>query len=204
MNRTILIYLGITFTVIASSIGLVFAPDFQLAMLQPYEDEAGNMWPVEPYGDAVKGREVYQDLGCIYCHSQQVRDEDFGADIDRGWGLRRSVARDYIYDSPHLMGTMRTGPDLHNIAMRQPDDNWHYQHLYRPTLTSPGSNMAPYRFLFQRVRVEPGADPPRDHVRMPEDELPADVYLVPTDRARHLIAYLKSLEHSYDLPEAHQ
>jgi cytochrome c oxidase cbb3-type subunit 2 len=49
-----------------------------------------------------------------------VRSSAFGADIARNWGQRRSVARDYIFDRPHLMGTMRTGPDLANIGARQP------------------------------------------------------------------------------------
>jgi cytochrome c oxidase cbb3-type subunit 2 len=152
---------------------------------------------------------VYIDLGCLYCHSQQVRPEGFGADIDRGWGDRRSVARDYMFDAPPLLGTMRTGPDLASIAVRQPSREWHYLHLYEPTLTSPGSNMAPFPFLFERfdpeeLRVGEGRDePPDDAVRVPgpdgTDE--GGYWIVPTDRARALVDYLLSLDQSYDVPE---
>lgn len=73
---------------------------------------------------------VYQHNGCMYCHTQQVRSEKFGdwwdangehktgADIKRSYGLRRTVSRDYIYDNPTMLGTMRTGPDLANIGVQ--------------------------------------------------------------------------------------
>lgn len=202
MNRTFSLYIGIVLAVIASSMGLVFIPDIQLSGLQPHADEMGNTHPTEYFGAALKGREVYRDLGCIYCHSQQVRPEGFGADIERGWGMRRSVARDYIYDSPHLLGTMRTGPDLFNIGARQPDPNWHYQHLYDPDITSPGSNMPKFPFLFEKRTLEAGEDPPEDAVRMPEGWLEPNEYIVPSDRGVNLVAYLLSMKHNYSLPEA--
>jgi cytochrome c oxidase cbb3-type subunit 2 len=202
MNRTWLIYAGIVLTVIFSSLGLVFLPDVQLLALEPHEVQPGMMRPLEPAGMIRQGRHVFIDLGCIYCHSQQVRPEGFGGDLDRGWGMRRSVARDYIYDRPHLLGTMRTGPDLANIGARQPDDNWHHQHLYDPRLTSAGSVMPPFEFLYELRSLEAGAQAPRDAVRMPEGSIPQGHALAPTDRARHLVAYLKSLDHSYALPEA--
>ncbi len=201
MNRTLLIYIGIIATVIISSVGLVFVPDAQLFALEPVRLESGEQRPLAPAGAIAMGREVYMDLGCIYCHSQQVRPEGFGSDLERGWGSRRSVPRDYIHDRPHLLGTMRTGPDLHNIGLRQPSEDWHYRHFYEPTLTSPGSTMPPHRFLFRRVRIEPGAQPPLDAIEMPEGYLAANEYLVPTDRARHLVAYLLNLNFSYDEPE---
>jgi cytochrome c oxidase cbb3-type subunit 2 len=161
----------------------------------------GNLRPIELWGSAAEGRKVYIDLGCIYCHSQQVRPEGFGADIERGWGSRRTVAVDYIYDSPHLLGTMRTGPDLLNIGARQPDENWHYQHLYDPNITSQGSNMAPLPFLFEKHVVEaPGALAPANAVRMPEGYLPDGHYIVPTQRGKDLVAYLKTLDRGYDVP----
>ena len=125
MNRTFLLLAGILATVFASFAGLVLTPNWQMSSLRPYVDEnTGVAHPVQYFGDNLKGRDVYVDLGCMYCHSQQVRSGKFGADIDRGWGTRRSVARDYIFDNPHLMGTMRTGPDLHNIGARQTSSNW--------------------------------------------------------------------------------
>jgi hypothetical protein len=38
--------------------------------------------------------------------------EFFGADLARGWGRRRTVARDYLRDQPVMLGTVRFGPDL--------------------------------------------------------------------------------------------
>jgi hypothetical protein len=32
-----------------------------------------------------------------------------GADISRGWGVRRSVAADFLYDSPVQLGSQRAG-----------------------------------------------------------------------------------------------
>lgn len=203
MTRTMALYFGIILTVIASSFGLVLLPDSQLFLLQPYRDETtGNVYPVQRGRDAHMGRKVYVANGCIYCHSQQVRPEGFGADIERGWGSRRSVARDYIYDSPHLLGTMRTGPDLMNIGLRQPDTNWHYQHLYEPRLTSPGSTMPAFPFLFKLVKREAGRPAPADAVRMPEGKLPKGMDLVPTQQGKELVAYLKSMNYDYPLPEA--
>jgi cytochrome c oxidase cbb3-type subunit 2 len=133
MNRAWMLALGVFATILASMAGLVLVPDRQLRATQPVKDEDRDITlPAGYFGDIEEGRRVYIDLGCMYCHTQQVRPEGFGADIERGWGVRRSVARDYIYDEPPLMGTMRTGPDLFNIGARQPSAQWHYLHLYQP------------------------------------------------------------------------
>ena len=55
-----------------------------------------------------------------------------GADIARGWGLRQSVAADYLYDAPVQLGSLRAGPDLTIIGARHPDLDWQLQHLYAP------------------------------------------------------------------------
>jgi cytochrome c oxidase cbb3-type subunit 2 len=84
---------------------------------------------LKPYTSAeLRGREVYIANGCVYCHSQQPRAKAFAPDFSRGWG-RATVAGDYAYDQPHLLGTMRTGPDLMNIGVRQPSEQWHLGHL---------------------------------------------------------------------------
>ena len=42
---------------------------------------------LEPYSEqALRGRDVYISLGCVYCHSQQPRDPSLGPDGQRGWG----------------------------------------------------------------------------------------------------------------------
>ena len=55
-----------------------------------------------------------------------------GADIARGWGLRQSVAEDFLYDDPVQLGSLRAGPDLANVGARLPDLNWQLVHLYAP------------------------------------------------------------------------
>lgn len=202
MNRVWLLALGVFATLLASMTGLVLLPDNQLRPTPPVKDEDRDITlPVGYYGDIEEGRRVYMDLGCIYCHTQQVRPEGFGADLERGWGMRRSVARDYIYDEPPLMGTMRTGPDLMNIGARQPSAEWHYLHLYNPQITSPGSIMPPHGFLFELRHSANGL--PEDAVRLP-DAFSKDgpAWIVPNGRARRLVAYLLSLDHNYEVPEA--
>ena len=104
---------------------------------------------LKPYDDAqLRGREVYIANGCVYCHTQQPRPKGFAPDFDRGWG-RATVAGDYAYDAPHLLGTMRTGPDLMNIGARQPSEQWHLGHLYQPRAYVPGSIMPSYPYLFE-------------------------------------------------------
>ena len=71
---------------------------------------------------ADRGRKVYVANGCVYCHSQQVRADYAGSDIERKWGIRRSAPRDYIFDRPVLLGVSRMGPDLANVGKRLPAD----------------------------------------------------------------------------------
>jgi cytochrome c oxidase cbb3-type subunit 2 len=199
MNRTLLVALGVIATVISSFVGLVMLPQAQLAALGPLTMDDGTVYPVEPFGAIEKGRDVYIDLGCIYCHSQQVRPEGFGADIERGWGQRHTVPRDYLYADPILLGSMRTGPDLANIAARQPSADWHYLHLYDPEITSPGSIMPRFPFLFDRVPRD-FPEPP-NALDLPPSHAEPDHWVVPNERGRHLVAYLLSLDRNHPVPE---
>jgi cbb3-type cytochrome oxidase cytochrome c subunit len=115
-----------------------------------------------------------------------------GPDIARGWGRARSVAVDYLYDYPVLLGTQRIGPDLANTGLRLPSAAWHLLHLYHPRTTVPGSVMPPHPFLFeQRPR---GAAPAPEALKLPAPYAPGGgVDVVPTDEARALVAYLLSL-----------
>ena len=67
-------------------------------------------------GMVVRGARVYAANGCVYCHSQQVRPEYGGSDIERHWGERRSAPRDYIFEPIVFLGKMRIGPDLANVG----------------------------------------------------------------------------------------
>lgn len=134
-----------------------------------------------------RGREVYIEYGCLNCHSQQVRDPSVGADESFGWG-RASLPSDYIYDSPHLMGTSRTGPDLSNIGSRQASEEWHHLHLYNPRLLVPWSTMPPFPFLYDTVE---GEKPSEDAIQIPMGQ---DRWAVPSEDAEALVAYLASLK----------
>jgi cbb3-type cytochrome oxidase cytochrome c subunit len=114
-----------------------------------------------------------------------------GPDIARGWGKRRTVAEDFLYDSPVMPGSQRIGPDLANVGARMPDANWHLLHLYNPKIV-PGSPMPPYRFLFEKRRIE--RVPAPDALVLTGELAPEPGYeIVPRPEARALASYLTSL-----------
>jgi cytochrome c oxidase cbb3-type subunit 2 len=155
---------------------------------------------LKPYtAQQLRGRAVYVSNGCIYCHSQQPRDPAQAPDESRGWG-RPSVAADYVYDRPHLLGTSRTGPDLFNIGARQPSEDWHLGHLYQPRAYTQGSIMPAFRFLFA-VHQGPPA-PGEKIINLPPQYARADETVVATQEARDLVAYLLSLDHTYPILSA--
>ncbi|GAB5550121.1 MAG: cbb3-type cytochrome c oxidase subunit II [Sandaracinaceae bacterium] len=187
ITRASLIFLGALAAILMSFTALAVLPSAQLATIEPTPGTE------EYYGPTKKGREVYVREGCVYCHSQQVRPPDFGADIERGWGSRGSLPGDYVYDEPHVLGTMRTGPDLHDIASRQPSADWHHAHLYNPRSVSPGSVMAPYPWLYRVVEVR--GDGPENAVPLPPEYAPGEgLAVVPTEEAEALYAYLMTLK----------
>jgi len=149
---------------------------------------------LKPYGSAeLRGRAVYIANGCVYCHSQQPRAKGFAPDFARGWG-RATVAGDYAYDQPQLLGTMRTGPDLMNIGVRQPSEQWHLGHLYQPRAFVPGSIMPSYPFLFEaKAQAEKGDV----IVNLPALAAPAGRVVVARPEAIDLVRYLQSLDRSY-------
>jgi cytochrome c oxidase cbb3-type subunit II len=142
----------------------------------------------------LEGRQVYIASGCVYCHSQQPRDIKQAPDASRGWG-RASVAADYAYDTPHLLGTMRTGPDLLNIGARQPSKDWHLGHLYAPRAYSPGSIMPAYPYMFE-VRKGP-AQPGEAVVNLPPGAAVTGQVVVAKAEALALVSYLLSLDRTY-------
>ena len=130
MNNGPLLFLGFFLAIAFSWTGIVvtnLVQQTQAGGTQPYFDPASeSVVPMPMSGSARQGQLVYQDLGCVYCHSQQVRNSlsrDPAAespDVARGWGSRGNVARDYIFDGRLFLGTMRTGPDLRNVGQRLP------------------------------------------------------------------------------------
>ena len=166
---------------------LVVMPYIQVRDIKPLPG-------LKPYTSAqLRGREVYIANGCAYCHTQQPRDRNFGPDAERGWG-RASVPADYVFDRPHLLGSMRTGPDLFNIGVRQPSQDWHLGHLYQPRAYVPGSIMPSYPYLFY---VKAAAEEGEQVLTLPPGYGPVGKVVVPTPDALDLVKYLQGLNHTY-------
>jgi cbb3-type cytochrome c oxidase subunit I len=124
-----------------------------------------------------RGRRIYAREGCAYCHTQQVRylQEDI-----RRYGAP-TLAWETQFDSPHLWGTRRVGPDLSREGGARSND-WQYAHLFAPRSILPQTIMPSYGALFDGS---------------PERPLP---------EARDLVAYLQSLGRARALawPEGEQ
>ncbi|HVK85060.1 MAG TPA: cbb3-type cytochrome c oxidase subunit II [Kofleriaceae bacterium] len=187
MTRIALLLVGAVAILVFAIVILVIVPATSLEDITPSAK-------LKPYaGTVALGRLIYVREGCVYCHSQQVRDPAFTNDERRGWG-RPSVMSDYAYDKPHLLGTMRTGPDLLNVATRLPDRKWHLIHLYQPRLVAPWSVMPSFRYLFV---VKDRADPLDEVVTLPSGQAPAGKLVVATAEASALVDYLLSLDRSF-------
>ena len=115
-----------------------------------------------------------------------------GPDIARGWGKRRSVAEDFLFDQPVMLGSQRIGPDLADVGSRLPDTHWHLLHFYNPRILVKDSVMPPYRFLFEKRKI--GREPSPDALKLAVKFAPEPgCEIVPTDEGRQLVAYLLSL-----------
>lgn len=201
MIRVGLLLLGALTAVIFATFILVIIPRFGLPVapsfvpLKPYISSES---PLKPYSAIEeRGRGVYIANGCVYCHSQQIRDPIFSNDVNRGWG-RPSYPSDYLYDSPALLGTMRTGPDLANVGVRLPDPSWHLVHLYQPRALISWSIMPAFPFLFE---VKDVANPGDEVVKVPDGFAPTGKVVVATEDAKALVAYLLSLKRDFPPPE---
>ncbi|MGV8994304.1 MAG: cytochrome-c oxidase, cbb3-type subunit I [Flavobacterium sp.] len=107
---------------------------------------------VKPYTPLeLEGRDIYIREGCVGCHSQQVR--PFRSEVER-YGPQ-SKAGEYVYDHPFLWGSKRTGPDLMRVGQKY-NDNWHFNHMWDPQSTSPGSIMPGYKWLYANKQMNYG------------------------------------------------
>ncbi len=216
MNHGPFIFLAAFVTMAVSWCGMILVPQLQLGRQMPVAQAMPNPdYPVARPGLAQQGLQVYRSLGCAECHTQQVRPES--ADTYRGWGKRRTVAQDFLYDQPVLVGALRLGPDLANLATRDSLDfavPWKfattnhlaeleqllYRHLYNPRATAPGSTMPSYRYLFDELPLKAG------EARLPNAVDIAGAapgrQIVPKREAQALVAYLLSLRADISLFEA--
>jgi cytochrome c oxidase cbb3-type subunit II len=201
MKNGPLFVVGLFAALTVSWAGMVLGTQAQLGKLTPYFDEnEGQSFPQRTSGIATQGQLVYNDLGCAACHTQQVRRPGFGSDQARGWGERQSVARDYIFQIRPQLGSFRHGPDLTNLAVRKPntpDAASLMKLLYTGEPMHP-----PYRFLFDTQKIV-GERSDRA-LTFAGRFAPASGYeIIPSRRAEALVAYLLSLNASYEYPEAH-
>mgnify|MGYP003146940118 FL=1 len=126
-------------TTLAILVGTVveFAPVFLIG------GAVAPMTTLAPYTPLeLAGRDIYIAEGCNNCHSQQVRPFQHEA-------LRygpASTAAEGAYETPHLWGSKRTGPDVARLGGKYPH-LWHVRHMENPRSTSPQSIMPPYPHL---------------------------------------------------------
>lgn len=152
--------------------------------------------------EAIRGKALYVGLGCVACHTQQVRN----LDMDKIWGQRPSMAADYAgmdrmdiwRNTATLMGTERTGPDLTDLGNRQPSVEWNLVHLYNPRIVVKESIMPAYPYLFELKDNVADGDV---QVNIPKAYAPTDGRkVIASQDALQLLAYLRSLKQA-SLPE---
>jgi cytochrome c oxidase cbb3-type subunit 2 len=200
MRNGLIFFVGLFAALALSWAGVVLWPNHQLGLLAPLFDEnESKAFPQRTPGIGAQGRLVYEDLGCAVCHTQQVRRPGFGSDKERGWGDHQSVARDYIYDTRVQLGESRLGPDLANVGGRKTP--YDAEDLYKLLYAGVGT-MPSYKFLFEEREVA-GRQPSDYALSLHGNLAPAaGIEIVPTPRARALVAYLLSLNHAHEYPEA--
>lgn len=82
MNNGAVLFFGILVTLATSFWGLILAPQLQFGRQQPRVIEAtGEIYPAPRPGLAERGADVYRSLGCVECHSQQVRQTGVSFDV---------------------------------------------------------------------------------------------------------------------------
>lgn len=129
-----IIIFGTAAVVVAAALAHVMWPSLMM------HDHPSEQWrsstPLE-----IKGRQVYISNGCLYCHSQYIRPQDWGIGAER-------IAKqgDYHKQQPQLLGSERTGPDLSQEGGEHTND-WHLAHFTDPRFTRPRSLMP--RFAFE-------------------------------------------------------
>jgi cytochrome c oxidase cbb3-type subunit 2 len=205
MNSGATLFLGLFVSMACSFLAFVLGPQLQIGNLAQTDtvvtgDASPQTYPIGQPGDAHQGAEIYRANGCTACHTQMVRPWSLGPDIQHGWGVRRSVAEDYLFEQPVLLGTQRIGPDLANFGRRS-DLNGILFRLYDPRLITPRSLVPSYRFLFEQHAIQGAASP--DALVLPAQIAPPAGYeVLARPQARALAAYLLSLRQDVYLFEA--
>jgi cytochrome c oxidase cbb3-type subunit II len=103
---------------------------------------------------AHKGRDLFASNGCYVCHSGYSRPQDVRAAL---YFLYPKVSQPGDFygngQSPNILGTERTGPDLSQESGWHPDD-WQRAHFYDPRFVDPMSLMPNMKSLFSNGQVD--------------------------------------------------
>ena len=148
--------------------------------------------------DASKARNFLAAAGASVDVQVRFRGEDLMQNEHsnpegRGWGRRRSVAQDYLFAEPPMLGSVRIGPDLVNVGARHTRDAL-MRILLNPRIIRKDSKMPQHRFLFELA----GEGEQGQHIIHDGDNA-----YKPTADAEALVDYLLSLKGAnYPLPEA--
>jgi cbb3-type cytochrome oxidase cytochrome c subunit/mono/diheme cytochrome c family protein len=120
--------------------------------IHTFDPPASNDWA--PLSDAaVKGRNLFASNGCYVCHSGYSRPQDVREALYFLYPKVSQPGDFYGSDqSPNLLGTERTGPDLSQEAGWHPDD-WQNAHFYDPRYMDPKSLMPDMKSLFSDNQV---------------------------------------------------
>src|SRR2546423_9791821 len=104
--------------------------------------------------DAVKGRNLFASNNCYVCHSGYSRPQDVRYALYFLYPKVSQPGDFYGSDqTPNLLGTERTGPDLSQESGWHPED-WQRAHFYDPRFMDPASLMPPMKALFSDRQVE--------------------------------------------------
>src|SRR6266550_4504469 len=118
-----------------------------------FDPPPSNDWA--PLNDqAVKGRNIFASNNCFVCHSGYSRPQDVREALYFLYPKVSQPGDFYGSDqSPNLLGTERTGPDLSQESGWHPDD-WQFAHFYDPRFLDPLSLMPDMKSLFSDKQVE--------------------------------------------------
>jgi cytochrome c oxidase cbb3-type subunit 2 len=121
--------------------------------IHTFDPEASADWaPLS--NPALQGRDLFAANNCYVCHSGYSRPQDVRY---QNYFLYPKVSQPGDFfgsdQTPNLLGTERTGPDLSQESGWHPDD-WQYAHFYDPRFVDPLSLMPPMKSLFSDEQVE--------------------------------------------------
>jgi cytochrome c oxidase cbb3-type subunit 2 len=118
-----------------------------------FDPPPSNDWT--PLNDqAVQGRNLFSANNCFVCHSGYSRPQDVRQALYFLYPKVSQPGDFYGTDqSPNLLGTERTGPDLSQESGWHPDD-WQYAHFWDPRYVDPRSLMPPMKSLFSNTQVQ--------------------------------------------------